>query len=165
MSAPKSLVSPVSRSSPATRTMMRSASPESPMPPRLHSTTAPESWATIASSPVPTIGASLRSRGTAWRCMFEPMRARLASSFSRKGMRAAGAGADALADQVALLVDARVGLGDDVLLLFPGRQVEGLGLGLDLPLLRLLQPGVLLGQLVAGHHLAEAERPVPDLEH
>jgi hypothetical protein len=34
-------------------------------------------------------GASLVIRGTAWRCMFEPIRARLASSFSRKGIREA----------------------------------------------------------------------------
>ena len=43
MSAPNSFVSPVSMSSPSTRTMMRSASTESTMPPRLQSTTAPES--------------------------------------------------------------------------------------------------------------------------
>ena len=46
MSAPKSFCSPVSMSSPSTRTMMRSASTESTMPPRWHRTTAPESWAT-----------------------------------------------------------------------------------------------------------------------
>src|SRR5216683_2268657 len=39
--------------------------------------------------PVPMIGASGRTTGTAWRCMFEPMRARLASSCSRNGMSAA----------------------------------------------------------------------------
>jgi len=31
-------------------------------------------------------GASVRSSGTAWRCMFEPMSARLASSCSRNGI-------------------------------------------------------------------------------
>src|ERR1700723_1684348 len=36
--------------------------------------------------PVPTRGASLRSSGTDWRCMFEPIRARLASSCSRNGI-------------------------------------------------------------------------------
>ena len=41
------------------------------------------------SMPVPTSGASARSSGTAWRCMFEPMSARLASSFSRNGISAA----------------------------------------------------------------------------
>jgi hypothetical protein len=50
---------------------------------------APESRATTASMPVPTNGASARTSGTAWRCMFEPMSARLASSFSRNGMSAA----------------------------------------------------------------------------
>ena len=39
--------------------------------------------------PVPTSGASAWSSGTAWRCMFEPISARLASSFSRNGMSAA----------------------------------------------------------------------------
>ena len=36
--------------------------------------------------PVPTSGASDWSSGTAWRCMFEPISARLASSFSRNGI-------------------------------------------------------------------------------
>ena len=39
--------------------------------------------------PVPTSGASARISGTAWRCMFEPISARLASSFSRNGISAA----------------------------------------------------------------------------
>ncbi len=47
---------------------------------------APESRATVSSMPVPTSGASAWSSGTAWRCMFEPISARLASSFSRNGM-------------------------------------------------------------------------------
>ncbi len=38
--------------------------------------------------PVPTKGASGRNRGTAWRCMLAPIRARLASSCSRKGISA-----------------------------------------------------------------------------
>ena len=50
---------------------------------------APESRATIGSMPVPTSGASERTSGTAWRCMLEPISARLASSFSRNGMSAA----------------------------------------------------------------------------
>ena len=50
------------------------------------STTAPESRAVTPSMPVPTSGASARSRGTDWRCMLEPIRARLASSFSRNGI-------------------------------------------------------------------------------
>ena len=40
------------------------------------------------SMPVATIGASGASSGTAWRCMFEPIRARLASSCSRNGISA-----------------------------------------------------------------------------
>jgi hypothetical protein len=59
------------------------------MPSRRHSTTAPESRAVTRSMPVPTSGASPRISGTAWRCMFEPMSARLASSFSRNGIRLA----------------------------------------------------------------------------
>ena len=47
---------------------------------------------------------------------------------------AAGAGDDPLVDQVAPVVDHRVRLGDDVLLLLPGGQVEGVGLGVDLGL-------------------------------
>ena len=50
---------------------------------------APESRATAPSMPVPTSGASARISGTAWRCMFEPISARLASSFSRNGISAA----------------------------------------------------------------------------
>ncbi len=46
----------------------------------------PESRATTASMPVPTSGDWVRSSGTAWRCMLVPMSARLASSFSRKGI-------------------------------------------------------------------------------
>src|SRR5678815_4364880 len=36
--------------------------------------------------PVPTSGFSGRRQGTAWRCMLEPISARLASSCSRNGM-------------------------------------------------------------------------------
>ncbi len=52
-------------------------------------TTAPESRATTSSMPVPTSGASDWISGTAWRCMLEPISARLASSFSRNGISAA----------------------------------------------------------------------------
>jgi len=38
--------------------------------------------------PVPTSGDSVRISGTACRCMFDPMSARLASSCSRKGINA-----------------------------------------------------------------------------
>ena len=59
------------------------------MPGRLATIVAPESRATAASMPVPTSGASARISGTAWRCMLEPISARLASSFSRNGISAA----------------------------------------------------------------------------
>ena len=49
---------------------------------------APESSAALGSMPVPTAGASVIKRGTAWRCMLEPIKARLASSFPRKGISA-----------------------------------------------------------------------------
>ena len=71
------------------RTTTRLAETYSTTPGRRASTTAPESRATMCSMPVPTYGASGCRSGTAWRCMFEPMRARLASSFSRKGTMAA----------------------------------------------------------------------------
>ena len=49
----------------------------------------PLSRATRPSIPVPTVGAWGRSNGTAWRCMLEPIKARLASSCSRNGINAA----------------------------------------------------------------------------
>ena len=48
----------------------------------------PLSLATRPSIPVPTRGGSGRNRGTACLCMFDPMRARLASSCSRNGINA-----------------------------------------------------------------------------
>ena len=48
--------------------------------------TSPASYAARNSMPVPTSGASERRSGTAWRCMLEPMSARLASSCSRNGI-------------------------------------------------------------------------------
>ena len=65
---------------------MRVASTWSTTPERRAAIAAPESRATVSSMPVPTSGASAWSSGTAWRCMFEPISARLASSFSRNGM-------------------------------------------------------------------------------
>src|ERR1019366_4309544 len=50
------------------------------------SSTSPVSSAARSSIPVPTSGASVVSSGTAWRCMFEPISARLASSCSRNGI-------------------------------------------------------------------------------
>ena len=71
------------------RITMRVASTWSTTPARRAEIAAPESRATTSSIPVPTSGASACKSGTAWRCMFEPISARLASSFSRNGMRAA----------------------------------------------------------------------------
>ena len=48
----------------------------------------PESCAAWCSTPVPTIGARGCSSGTACRCMFAPISARLASSCSRNGISA-----------------------------------------------------------------------------
>ena len=59
------------------------------MPSARARTTAPESWAARPSTPVRTKGASGATSGTAWRCMFDPIRARLVSSFSRNGIRQA----------------------------------------------------------------------------
>ena len=81
--------SPAAASSSLTRTTIREASTESTTPPRSAMTVTPESRATTLSIPVPTRGFSARRVGTAWRCMFEPMRARFASSCSRNGMSAA----------------------------------------------------------------------------
>ncbi len=49
-------------------------------------TQTPESLAALYSIPVAMMGASGLIRGTAWRCMLEPIRARFASSFSRNGI-------------------------------------------------------------------------------
>ena len=78
--------SPALVSSSLTRTTMRDASTESTVPPRRATTVTPESTATARSMPVPTSGVSVRSVGTAWRCMFEPISARFASSCSRNGI-------------------------------------------------------------------------------
>ncbi len=52
-------------------------------------TTSPALRAALPSMPVPTYGADVLIRGTACRCMFAPMSARLASSCSRNGISAA----------------------------------------------------------------------------
>ncbi len=56
------------------------------VPAWVESSTSPVSWAARRSIPVPTTGASGISSGTAWRCMFEPISARFASSCSRNGI-------------------------------------------------------------------------------
>ena len=114
------------------------------------STTAPESRAVTPSMPVPTSGASATSSGTDWRCMFAPISARFASSFSRNGTSDGGdrdkllrADVDVVdfvavhqhevalptrVDQVfgdlAVLIELDVGLRDGVLVFFPRREVE-----------------------------------------
>ena len=70
---------------------------------------------------------------------------------------------DPLVDQRTLLVDRRIGLRDDVLLLFPCREVPGVWLAGDDPLLRFANAVVLSLELIAGHHLTELERAVGDL--
>src|SRR3546814_1754139 len=51
--------------------------------------------------PVPTNGASARTKGTACRCMFEPISARLASSFSRNGISEAATETSCFGDRSA----------------------------------------------------------------
>ena len=70
-------------------TTIRVASTWSTTPERSATIAAPESRATLSSIPVPTKGASACSKGTACRCIFEPIKARFASSFSRNGINAA----------------------------------------------------------------------------
>ncbi len=78
-----------SSSSPASVSMrIRSAVTLVTTPPRRATSTWPESRAARSSMPVPTIGDSGSRSGTAWRCMFEPISARLASSCSRNGISA-----------------------------------------------------------------------------
>ena len=69
-------------------TMTSSAQTLSTTPSALHTMHTPESTAALYSIPVPTKGRSVLSSGTACLCMLEPMRARFASSFSRKGIMA-----------------------------------------------------------------------------
>ena len=65
---------------------IRVASTKSTVPALRASSRSPVSSAARRSMPVPTSGASVFSSGTAWRCMFEPISARLASSCSRNGI-------------------------------------------------------------------------------
>ena len=68
------------------RTFTNCASTNSIVPAAFARSTAPESQAALYSIPVPTYGASVTSSGTACLCMFDPISARLASSFSRNGI-------------------------------------------------------------------------------
>ena len=131
---------------------MRAASTWSTTPERRAAIAAPESRATVSSMPVPTSGASACSSGTAWRCMFEPISARLASSFSRNGISEAATETSCLgltsisviwsrgairksparraemisSPKVPSLLSLGVGLGDRVLGLFHRRQIDDL---------------------------------------
>ncbi len=67
-------------------TVMKSAQSSSTTPAFSVTTTSPASTAARSSMPVPTSGDSLRSSGTACRCMLAPISARLASSCSRNGI-------------------------------------------------------------------------------
>ena len=87
-----------SRSPSSVSIAIRSAVTLVTTPGRLATMTWPESRAARSSMPVPTIGASGSRSGTAWRCMFEPMRARLASSCSRNGMSAVATETTCLGD-------------------------------------------------------------------
>ena len=76
-----------SRSSPSSRsTTMWSAVTLTTVPPLRATSTPCESNAARNSTPVPTTGASGWRSGTDWRIMFEPIRARFASSCSRNGI-------------------------------------------------------------------------------
>ena len=55
--------------------------------------------------PVPTNGAAACSSGTAWRCMFEPISARLASSFSRNGISAAATETSCLGETSIIVIE------------------------------------------------------------
>ena len=63
---------------------------------------------------------------------------------------AGAAGVDAVLDEAAVLLERRIRLGDDVVVLFPRRQVVGVGLELDALLLR---PAVGADELVGFHHV------------
>ena len=73
-------------------------SSSSTTPPLFAKTTAPLSKATFLSIPVPTRGEEVNIRGTACLCMLEPIKALLASSCSRKGMREADTDITCLGD-------------------------------------------------------------------
>ena len=154
MSAPISL--PLSGPSWAsTRMMMRRESTESTTPARRQTTAAPESLTVMCSMPVPTSGASERSRGTAWRCMLRAHQRAvgvvvLQEGHERGGHRDELLGARRRRSRPPRAWPGRscpscgrrrgprrwspssseldVGLRDRVLVLFPGREVEAVGL-------------------------------------
>ena len=72
-----------------TRTTILEASTLSTTPEFLATIQTPESLATTVSNPVPTSGFSALRTGTACRCMLDPIKALLASSCSRNGIKEA----------------------------------------------------------------------------
>ena len=176
-----------------TRTTMREPSIWSTMPARLAAIAAPLSRATTPSMPVPTNGAAACRSGTAWRCMFEPISARLASSFSRNGISAAATetsclgetsimviasgrtstnspfsrAADQLAREAAVGVQLGVGLGDGVAPLLHGREIDDLvgHLAVDDAAIGALDEPVLVDPRVGGEAVDQADvRPFGGLD-
>ena len=169
MSAPISL--PASSPSPSTRTTMRWRRRSRRCPTGGPTTTAPESRAVMSPCRCRPAAPRARSSGTAWRCMFEPISARFASSCSRNGMSEAATETELLGRHVDELDVSRgarmkspalraftrscvsrrsastrsVRLGDDVLVLFPRRQVEGVRFATRPASCAALGLGVLLG--------------------
>ena len=191
MSAPNSRGSPVSGSAPSTRTITRSASTESTTP----ATLAQFHRTRVAGDDPLEPGADdrrvraqqgyrlalqvrthqgavgvvvLEERNQGRRHAHELLRTDVhvvdAFPVDRHEV-AAGARHRPLVLEEALVVDPGVGLGDDVLLLLPGGEVEGLRLGLHLPLLVPLQAVVLRREFVGRDDLAEGERAVAGLDH
>ncbi|MNN18904.1 hypothetical protein D3C81_1321240 [compost metagenome] len=70
------------------RSQISLAAERSMIPSYLATIHTPESFADLCSIPVPTSGALGIRSGTACRCMFDPISARLESSFSKKGISA-----------------------------------------------------------------------------
>ena len=64
----------------------------------LATTQTPESLAVLYSIPVPTIGESVVKSGTAWRCILEPIKALVTSSFCKNGIRAVAMETSCLGD-------------------------------------------------------------------
>ena len=64
-----------------------SASTSTTSPSSFARTKCPVSLATFSSNPVPTNGASGSIKGTACLCIFEPIKARFASSFCKNGIK------------------------------------------------------------------------------
>src|SRR6266542_2992328 len=130
------------------------------MPVRRAAIEAPESRATTPSMPVPTNGASERTSGTAWRCMLEPINARLASSVGRNHLHVAGVAAyDHVLGEAPAVVDQRVRLRDRVTAFLHRREVDHLvadAAVLDLAIGR-LDEAVLVHPRIGGERVDQAD--------